>query len=634
MFASGGSKSVPKESVNTNQMSSKMNQMSLKASPIPQQNQVVYTYEMRQEGRQSSITARSFSDAPSDEQRETAEDGSLSLDNIITVPRDPSSSSVRSKDRKKNKFGVALSLGIKKSVSNLNLKKSMSSTSSSSSVSITRKQVNGNSKQGKFIKTSSTPQAAINVGDEWKSPGERANKSKHKSFAFKGSQASSYQDNLRQTTSLRSASYGHRALTPENLSRVDGTASLYASKASSAPTAPDLADNASVTKSIKNRPGTPPPRHGLSYDFAREPDVDSNTPPPSPMARSFPTVSSKKAGDGDSQPKPNPSVDGSVAFQANGMSPLAIVCTSALDVVGGIGNVVQVCMQKIESLGEKSNIGQFIVQPEENGYSVQPMNTFEEELMDEIDRLDRMNSWDTHGTFTTVNTLGTAATGVTLATVETLATKDNEGLLISENDLQLQGGNPTTIRITSNTKKPKKKKKRVKRRKTVNFQYPPISSMKECPRITEDERKLLFFTEEELDEYENDRRDNLCDDVEVVAVEYTDSESDSSDDDDDDADVPNSALAGSSLLQAKQTTPNPNSSLRVGKYSAGSSDNKSIANTTVTDSLASTTETRALSKASAHSSGNKNRSSKNAGKIKGVQIYLRQRSMKQSKSRR
>ncbi len=623
MFPDDVNGTVPKESVASNQTSLKMNQMSLKASPLPPQNQVVYTYEMRQEERQAeSSTSRLFSEAPSDEQREAA-----SLGTSIALPRDPSSS-VRARDKKKkNKFGVALSLGLKKSGSNLNLKKSMSSSSSTSSVSITRKQVNGNSKQGKFIKTSSVPQAAVNVGNEWKSPGERVNKSKQKSFAFKGSQPNSHQESTHHTMNLRSTTAGHGALTPENLSRMDGISILHSSKVSSVP---GLTSNTAAAKSIKSRPGTPPPRQGLSYDFASEPDIESNTPPPSPMARSVPTVPSKKAGDS----RPNPNVQGG----DNEKSPLTIVCTSALDVVGGIGNIVQACMQRIETLGEKSsNIGLAIVQPEENGYSIQPMNTFEEELMDEIDRLDRMNSWDTHGTFTTVTTLGTAATGTTLATVETLTTKDNEGLLMSENGISLQGGNVTTVRISSNAKKPKKKKKRVKRRKTVNFQYPPISSMKECPRVTEEQRKMLFFTEEELDEYENDRRENLCDDVEVVAVEYTDSESDSSDDDDDDADVPNRALVGSPLLQTKQGTPNSNSSLRVGKYSAGSPD-KSITASTMTDSVASTTETKALSKAlskaSINSSENKKRSAKNAGKIKGVQIYLRQRSMKQSRSRR
>ena len=65
----------------------------------------------------------------------------------------------------------------------------------------------------------------------------------------------------------------------------------------------------------------------------------------------------------------------------------------------------------------------------------------------------------------------------------------------------------------------KKKIKRTKRKKTVGFEYPPISSMKECPRITNEERKLLFFTEEELKEAERDRKSNISDDVEVIAIQ-------------------------------------------------------------------------------------------------------------------
>ena len=39
----------------------------------------------------------------------------------------------------------------------------------------------------------------------------------------------------------------------------------------------------------------------------------------------------------------------------------------------------------------------------------------------------------------------------------------------------------------------------------------------------------MFFTEDELDEYEKDRRYNISDDVEVVAVEGFDSDDDDSD---------------------------------------------------------------------------------------------------------
>ena len=48
--------------------------------------------------------------------------------------------------------------------------------------------------------------------------------------------------------------------------------------------------------------------------------------------------------------------------------------------------------------------------------------------------------------------------------------------------------------------------------------------MKACPRVTPEERKSICFTEEELDSYEGDRQNNVCDDIEVVAVEFSDSD--------------------------------------------------------------------------------------------------------------
>lgn len=67
-------------------------------------------------------------------------------------------------------------------------------------------------------------------------------------------------------------------------------------------------------------------------------------------------------------------------------------------------------------------------------------------------QLKRLTSWDTIGTTDTIGTIHTNdrkdATGIT--------TGDSNG-------------------------------------KAVTFEYPPISSLKECPRITDDEREHLFF---------------------------------------------------------------------------------------------------------------------------------------------
>ena len=57
------------------------------------------------------------------------------------------------------------------------------------------------------------------------------------------------------------------------------------------------------------------------------------------------------------------------------------------------------------------------------------------------------------------------------------------------------------------------------RRRRVMFDYPPISSLRECPRHDPEDQNKLFFSEEELDELEEDRMAcKMADDVEVVAV--------------------------------------------------------------------------------------------------------------------
>lgn len=55
-------------------------------------------------------------------------------------------------------------------------------------------------------------------------------------------------------------------------------------------------------------------------------------------------------------------------------------------------------------------------------------------------------------------------------------------------------------------------------RRRVSFDYPPITSIRQRPRTTSRERKTLFFSEDELDEMDEDRS-TLVDDVEVTVIE-------------------------------------------------------------------------------------------------------------------
>lgn len=59
----------------------------------------------------------------------------------------------------------------------------------------------------------------------------------------------------------------------------------------------------------------------------------------------------------------------------------------------------------------------------------------------------------------------------------------------------------------------------LQKKRSVKFDYPPVSSLRECPRADPRDLSVLFFSEEELDVYEADRRSTfVADDVEIVAI--------------------------------------------------------------------------------------------------------------------
>ena len=535
----------------------------------------------------------------------------------------------------------------------LNLKSSTGSFSSSSTTSVTRKQDNGTSKQGKFIRTKSSQKSD-------KSLSERVTIQKKRSPVFnvrllplsssnsgRGDQFSK-SGNSRQKKEDKRSQSSNQSPFPTDQNQAfdfdpsdDGTFSI-----------------ASTAKSVKDRPGTPPPRQGFSYDFASEPDLmDSNTPPSSPPRTSFSTNRSQNSIMRNSlNVKDNAST--SVLMQTDDVftathpslrkSNRQSACLTALDLIGGIGTLVEKCVYGIKGFSEKNGIGDCMTTEDEDN-TIQPMDTDEEELLVEIDRLDRMNSWDTNGTFTTINTMGTSATNTTGFSADT-SLLDNESLLTTgDQPVPHDTRNHAQTRMAlANKKVKKRRKKRSKKKRKVNFAYPPISSMKAFPRISEEERKKLFFTEEELDEYEHDRRYNLCDDVEVVAVEFTDSDSSDvcSDEEKEVAKFPEDEQVG--RIGRQSAVDATRSSLRAGKYSSHlmvDQDQSSTTNTITSGSFASTTVAKKVtsygrkssqssvsSGASSAISGDKGRHKRSSGKIKGVQIYLRQRSVKSKKS--
>jgi len=65
----------------------------------------------------------------------------------------------------------------------------------------------------------------------------------------------------------------------------------------------------------------------------------------------------------------------------------------------------------------------------------------------------------------------------------------------------------------------KKKKRRGRRKRLVKFDYPPVKSLRQYSRPNPEDLPNLFFTEDELDQIEDDRYSTMStDDIEIVAV--------------------------------------------------------------------------------------------------------------------
>lgn len=114
---------------------------------------------------------------------------------------------------------------------------------------------------------------------------------------------------------------------------------------------------------------------------------------------------------------------------------------------------------------------------------------------DELMQMRRLASWGTNATNETMDTETYYG--------EQGAVTDDDGRVI-----------PTVLLETANKRREKRMRTRV-----VRFDYPPISSLRECPRHDPNDLPDLFFTEEELDEIEADRSSAVyADDIEIVAV--------------------------------------------------------------------------------------------------------------------
>jgi len=209
-------------------------------------------------------------------------------------------------------------------------------------------------------------------------------------------------------------------------------------------------------------------------------------------------------------------------------------CGAALSLVGGVGFVVERLVSDIHKLTLCIDDDPYTISRKGSNLT---LDTYGEDLQDDMSKIERMTSWDTYNTMNTLNTTGTDAS---ISVSSALNPKDERSQPLPEVD---DDGNKislvalkslfnrkqlaASIAKEDNRDKKKKLSKKIKSkgRKKVKFEYPPISSMKNCPRITDEERDALFFTEDELEQYDRDRRFNLNDDVEVVAVHSAESAS-------------------------------------------------------------------------------------------------------------
>jgi hypothetical protein len=129
-------------------------------------------------------------------------------------------------------------------------------------------------------------------------------------------------------------------------------------------------------------------------------------------------------------------------------------------------------------------------------------------LQEESNQLRRLGSWGT------VNTAGTGCTADTgFNSFEPGPTPDEIQINMEDDD-----GNVIDPVLLQKAKKTREK--RIPRRgKVVKFDYPPIKSLRQCPRPDPEDLPRLFFTEHELDQIEDDRYSTMStDDIEIVAV--------------------------------------------------------------------------------------------------------------------
>lgn len=173
--------------------------------------------------------------------------------------------------------------------------------------------------------------------------------------------------------------------------------------------------------------------------------------------------------------------------------------------------IISACAEETFHCQQKaSDVVDHLMRLEQDGF-INDNNTIggdisimDSEEADEM-QMRRLTSW---------GTIGTDGSIVTCESSTSLATETERGASPCVDD----DGNPINPVLLEKTIAASQKR-RPKRKRLVKFEYPPVSSFRQCERIDQEDVDKLFFTEEELDQYEEDRYQTaVADDVEVVAI--------------------------------------------------------------------------------------------------------------------
>ena len=217
----------------------------------------------------------------------------------------------------------------------------------------------------------------------------------------------------------------------------------------------------------------------------------------------------------------------------------------ALGVLEGLGTLVENIVQYACGKSD-DNFSDYEEEEEDDEYyyKKQREKHENEKFVKDVTKFDRHNSFDTFGTMNTMSSFNSVETNVTSGTGngsirscvvadsncsfknQNGQTVDDDGNIIPEEfikdhiirkqvaDILNESSSSEMMKVgidqnmRNNTKimaataiqshQVKKKKKKRRRKRVVGFEYPPISTMRQVPRVNSEERKKLFFTDSDL----------------------------------------------------------------------------------------------------------------------------------------